>query len=76
LPRQGRHVVEGSYEKEASRRKHKQDCHDRTGIAEGSYEKEASRRKHKEDCHDRAGMLKRAATRRKPEGRSIRLRLP
>jgi hypothetical protein len=32
FPRQDRHVLEGNYEKEASRRKHKQDCHDRTGM--------------------------------------------
>jgi len=28
MTRQGRHVVEGSYEKEASRRDHKEDCLD------------------------------------------------
>jgi hypothetical protein len=41
LPRQGRHPAESSYEKEARRKKHREDCHDRTGMLQ----KAAARRK-------------------------------
>ncbi len=68
MPIQGRHVVvEGSYEKEASRREHKEDCQDRAwACCRGKlYEKEANSREHKEDCQYSASMLTREATRRK-----------
>jgi len=58
MPRQGRHVVEGTYEKEASIREHKEVCQDRAwACCGGQHEKEASRREHKEDCKNRTGVF-------------------
>ncbi len=50
LSRQGRHVVEGSCENEASRREHKEDAKTGHGhVVEGSYEKEPRRARPKEN---------------------------